>query len=69
MMGEGKTKGGFMLGNLLFTAFYLFVGLFLAFVAWTGYFSTMSWFMWLAAGAFLLTRELCFGIMAGQATA
>jgi hypothetical protein len=43
-----------MLGNLLSTAFYLFVGLFLAFVAWTGYFSSMSWFAWLGAGAFLL---------------
>jgi hypothetical protein len=32
----------------------LYVGLFLAFVAWTGYFSMMSRFVWLGAGAFLL---------------
>lgn len=43
-----------MLTNLLFTAFYLFAGLFLAFSAWTGYLELPRFFLWLGAGAFLL---------------
>jgi hypothetical protein len=43
-----------MLGNLLATAFYLFVGLFLAFLAQTGLAQVPTWVLWLGAGAFLL---------------
>jgi hypothetical protein len=43
-----------MIGNLFFTAFYLFVGLFLGFLAWSNYFPGWTWVIWLGAGAFLL---------------
>lgn len=43
-----------MLTNLLFTALYLCVGLFLAFSAQTGFLQAPKMFLWLGAGAFLL---------------
>jgi hypothetical protein len=43
-----------MLGNMLFTLFYLSVGSFLAFAAWTGYFDVPSLLVWVGAGIFLI---------------
>jgi hypothetical protein len=50
----GEATGGAMLTNLLYPAFYLFIGLFLAFSAQTGLIQAPKIFLWLAAGAFLL---------------
>jgi hypothetical protein len=43
-----------MLTNLLYTAFCLCVGGFLAFSAQTGFIQAPKMFLWLGAGAFLL---------------
>lgn len=43
-----------MFGNMLSTFLYLFVGGFLAFAAWTGYFDVPSILVWIGAGVFLI---------------
>ena len=43
-----------MLGNILFTLFYLSVGVFLALSALTGYFDVPSILVWIGAAAFLI---------------
>jgi small-conductance mechanosensitive channel len=43
-----------MLGNFLFTLFYLFIGLLFAVAAWTHTVNAPAWMLWLAAGAFVL---------------
>jgi len=43
-----------MLGNMLLTLFYLSVGGFLAFSAWTGYLDAPPMVVWVGAVAFLI---------------
>lgn len=43
-----------MFGNILFTSLYLFVGGFLAFAAWTGFFDAPSILVWIGAAVFLI---------------
>ena len=43
-----------MFGNMLFTLFYLSVGTFLAFSAWTGYLDAPSTLVWIGAAIFLI---------------